>query len=96
MKIHRCCESTPCGTGLDMPAARPSFAGRLLRLTGWLVPSTILVLMPKCPACLAAYVAIGTGLALTASTASYLRAALRDDVRRVAHLSRGPAHEPHY
>ena len=80
----RCCEVTAAGPGGEPSAARttkiaerPPTVRRSFRgLAGWLVPGAVLALMPKCPACLAAYVALGTGLALSASAAAYLRMTL--------------------
>jgi hypothetical protein len=39
----------------------------------WVLPSAILVLVPKCPACLAAHVTLWTGIGLSLTMASYLR-----------------------
>ena len=47
--------------------------GRLAVIAKWLTPSLLLVLMPKCPACLAAYIALGTGVSLSFPVAAQLR-----------------------
>ena len=44
-----------------------------LRIAGGLLPIRLLALLPKCPACLAMYVALGTGISLSFATASRLR-----------------------
>jgi hypothetical protein len=46
---------------------------RVQEIFAWVFPSAILVLVPKCPACLAAYVTLWTGLGLSLSAATYLR-----------------------
>jgi hypothetical protein len=39
----------------------------------WLFPASVLVLMPKCPLCVAAYFALFTGIGITASTARWIQ-----------------------
>jgi hypothetical protein len=49
---------------------------RAVDLVAWILPSAILALIPKCPICLAAYIALWTGIGLSISAAIYLRASL--------------------
>jgi hypothetical protein len=51
----------------------PAWVRRVREIFTWAIPSAILVLVPKCPACLAAHVTLWTGLGLSFSTATYLR-----------------------
>jgi len=47
--------------------------GRAWQNIQWLFPVTLLVLMPKCPLCVVAYVALFTGIGITVSTAGWIQ-----------------------
>jgi hypothetical protein len=78
---YRCCEAgarvarpeTIVQGAVSGDSALATVTRRGLEMAGWIIPSAILALLPKCPMCVAAYVAVGTGLALSVSTATYLR-----------------------
>ncbi len=53
--------------------AASHFSRRVVDLAGWIVPGVILALIPKCPMCLAAYIALWTGLGLSVAAAANLR-----------------------
>ena len=67
--IH-CCERTPRGG--DRAGGQKAWLRRAREFAGWIIPGTLLALMPKCPMCLAAYVALGTGLTISCSSANIL------------------------
>jgi hypothetical protein len=60
--------SAPRACAACCPAGR-----RAAGFAGWALPTAALALMPKCPACVAAYVAAGTGLAVSVPAAAWLR-----------------------
>jgi hypothetical protein len=45
-------------------------------VAGWIIPSGTLILMPKCPMCVAMYVALLTGVSISVTSASYIRTAI--------------------
>jgi len=63
--------SACCGVN-GHPKARTFLRG-MREMFVWFLPSALLVLIPKCPACLAAYVMIWSGIGLSLSTATWLR-----------------------
>jgi hypothetical protein len=54
----------------------PTWLRTVREILAWILPGAILVLVPKCPACLAAHVTLWAGLGLSYSAATYLRWAL--------------------
>ena len=74
MNARHCCQiKTRAGDNARRPASRLRRGGEI---AGWIVPTATLALLPKCPACVAAYVALATGIGISLPTATYLRAML--------------------
>jgi hypothetical protein len=66
MNADRCSENSRSRT----------FARRCVNVFGWIIPGAILAILPKCPMCLAAYIALWSGIGLSFSAATHLRASL--------------------
>ena len=74
MNGRYCCQTKMrAGDDVRRPASRVRRRGEL---AGWIIPSATLALLPKCPVCVAAYVALATGMGISLPTATYLRGML--------------------
>ena len=56
-------------------ARAPTRLNRVGGFFSWVAPGAVLALMPKCPACLAAYIALATGVGVSVPAAENLRVA---------------------
>ena len=54
----------------------PPFPHRIMRTIQWLVPSAVLLVLPKCPVCFAGWIAVTTGVGVSISAAGILRSVL--------------------
>lgn len=61
----QCCTG---GTASSRPARR-----RLSTAAASLLPAAVLVTLPKCPLCLAAWLTVATGIGISATSAALLR-----------------------
>ena len=72
-----CCTEGDIGaTAVTAPRTGRSWLRRSSALVEWAVPITALALVPKCPACFAAYILLFTGVGLSFPAATAVRWAI--------------------
>ena len=69
-----CSASITNATSEDQSVVR--YKDRFAALLRWAIPGALLALVPKCPLCVAAYVAVATGWGISFTAATVLRSSL--------------------
>lgn len=70
------CGEAPAADVIARARSRRALGSRFIGPLEWAVPVTVLALVPKCPACVAAYVLLLTGFGVSLPTAAAARWAL--------------------
>jgi membrane protein implicated in regulation of membrane protease activity len=70
MNSHHCCQRQPHAT--SGAREQTTWRHRARKIAEYIIPGALLVLMPKCPMCLVAYVAFCSGLTISCSSAHLL------------------------
>jgi hypothetical protein len=74
--MNGCCEDSSQVTETASSARSIGSMRRLRDFAGWVAPGAALAIVPKCPACVAAYIALATGVGVSMTTAADIRIAL--------------------
>jgi high-affinity Fe2+/Pb2+ permease len=69
-----CCQHV--AGDLVASARRPTAIQHSWAVIEWIMPTALLMLVPKCPACVAGYVLLWTGVGLSITAAGFLRTTL--------------------
>lgn len=69
-------KTCPCKQPGSSRGASAKFGRHLWLAAQWILPGSILALMPKCPLCFAAYFSLATGVGLSVGAAGTIRSAI--------------------